>query len=299
MSFTIRQKVILPLITIVFFGLLAAGSVSAADLVWRGCGITRKAFMAEAAVAYEKKTGKKITVTGGGATLGIRYTAAGKADIGGSCRPVKPDISDLEKGVNMTHVGWDALVVMVHPENPVENLTINQLFRIMTGEIKNWNEVGGENASILVVVRTGKMSGVGYMARKMLFNDPRANFYRRAINLQSSGPVERKVETRKDAIGISGVSSAKRRNVKLLKLENLAPTKENVASGKYPFYRPLFLMTKGHPQGEIKSFLDWLLSPEGQKVVSDQGTVNLSEGTNLVKTYKYWEHADLVLNYPR
>jgi len=275
----------------------AAENAEKADLIWRGCGITKKAFMAEAANAYKKKTGKIIKISGGGATLGIRTAAAGKADIGGSCRPAKPDISDLEKGVYMTLVGWDALVVMVNPENPVDSLTVDQVYRIMTGEIKNWNEVGGTNDPILVVVRTGKMSGVGYMARKMLFDDPRANFYRRAINLQSSGPVEAKVETRKNAIGISGVSSAKRRKVKLVALDGKAPTKENVASGSYPFYRPLFLMTKGKPQGEIKAFLDYILSPQGQKVVSDQGTVNVAEGAVLMKKYKYWEHTDLVLNY--
>lgn len=300
---SIYKKSMIGLIVTLFFSSITIGtavasdSASKTDLIWRGCGITKVAFMAEAAAAYKKKTGKVISITGGGATLGIRTTAAGRTDIGGSCRPVKPDISDLEKGVYMTHVGWDALVVMVHPDNPVKNLSVEQLYRIMTGDIKNWNEVGGDNDEILVVVRTGKMSGVGYMARKMLFDDPRANFYRRAINLQSSGPVEQKVEHRKNAIGISGVSSAKRRKVKLLSLNGLAPTKENIISGSYPFYRPLFLMTKGEPKGEIKLFLDWLLSPEGQKVVSDQGTVNLAEGAALSKTYKYWEHTDLILNY--
>lgn len=267
------------------------------DLIWRGCGITQKAFMLEAAVAYRKKTGKVIKVSGGGATLGIRTAAAGKSDIGGSCRPAKPDISKLEEGVKMTHVGWDALVVMVHPENPIDNLTIRQLYDIMTGKVRMWNEVGGTNEPIVVVVRTGKMSGVGYMGRKMLFNDPRANYYRRAINLKSSGPVERKVEKRRNAIGISGVSSAKRRKVKMISLEGIAPSKANVASGTYPFYRPLYLMTKGDPQGEVKIFIDWLLSTEGQKVVSEQGTVNLSEGKNLIKTYKYWEHTDLIWNF--
>jgi phosphate transport system substrate-binding protein len=279
------------------FNLTAARAAQGADLIWRGCGITQKAFMIEAAVAYRKKTGIDISVKGGGATLGIQTAASGKADIGGSCRPAKPDISELEKGAQMTQVGWDALVVMVHPDNPVDNLTIKQLYMIMTGEIRNWNEVGGNNDQILVVVRVGKMSGVGYMARKMLFNDPRANFYRRAINLKSSGPVEKKVEGRVSAIGISGVSSAKRRKVKLLSLNGIAPTKENVANGTYPFFRPLYLMTKGEPKREVKAFLDWLLSPEGQKVVSDQGTVNLAEGQKLNNMFKYWENTDLILNY--
>jgi phosphate transport system substrate-binding protein len=274
-----------------------ATAANPADIVWRGCGITRKAFMAEAAEAYRKKTGINISINGGGATLGIRTAAGGKADIGGSCRPAKPDISDLEKGVRMIHVGWDALVVMVHPENPVQNLSVEQLYNIMTGKIRNWSEVGGSNEPILVVVRVGKMSGVGYMGRKMLFDDPRANFYRRAINLKSSGPVEKKVEKRVNAIGISGVSSAKRRNVKLLSLNGVAPTKTNVSNGTYPFYRPLYLITKGAPQGKVKKFMDWLLSSDGQKVVSDQGTVNLAEGSKLAGSYKYWEHTDLIINY--
>jgi phosphate transport system substrate-binding protein len=273
------------------------GAAEKADLTWRGCGITKKAFMAEAVAAYRKKTGKIISVSGGGATLGIRTTAAGKADIGGSCRPAKPDISDLEKDVHMTHVGWDALVVMVHPNNPVNSISVDQLYKIMTGEIRNWSEVGGNNEQVLVVVRVGKMSGVGYMGRKMLFDDSRANFYRRAINLKSSGPVEKKVEKRENAIGISGISSAKRRKVKLLSLNGVAPTKANVAKGAYPFFRPLYLMTKGEPQGEVRKFMDWLLSAEGQQVVSNQGTVNLAQGRELAKMYKYWEHTDLTVNY--
>ncbi|MCP4747725.1 MAG: phosphate ABC transporter substrate-binding protein [Desulfobacteraceae bacterium] len=270
---------------------------TSADIVWRGCGITQKAFMIEAAAAYEKITGKRISISGGGATLGIQTAASGQADIGGSCRPAKPDISELEKGVRMTHVGWDALVVMTHPDNPVNNITTEQLHKIMTGKIRNWSEIGGNNEQILVVVRIGKMSGVGYMGRKMLFQDPRENYYRRAINLKSSGPVEKKIESRKNAIGISGVSSAKRRKVKILFLDGTAPTKENVANASYPFFRPLFLMTKGEPVGEIKIFIQWLLSAEGQKVVSDQGTVNLTEGARLTKEYKFWENTQYVLNF--
>ncbi|CAB1057703.1 Phosphate ABC transporter, periplasmic phosphate-binding protein PstS (TC 3.A.1.7.1) [Olavius sp. associated proteobacterium Delta 1] len=267
------------------------------DLRWRGCGITKKAFMAEAAQAYKKKTGKVISLKGGGATLGIRTAAAGDADIGGACRPAKPELSDMEKGVRMTHVGWDAVVAMVHPDNPVDNLTREQLFKIMKGEIRNWSEVGGTNDPIAVVVRRGRINGVGYMARRMLFNDSKASFYRRAINLKSSAPVEQKVEKRKDAIGLSGVSSARRRKVKLVALDGVAPTKANVASGSYPFFRPLYLVTKGEPRGEVKSFLDWLLSPEGQQLVSEQHTVNLKEGESLVSKFKHWENTELIMNY--
>ena len=297
----IARIVLVSTVTYLVFGGLFVAQAFAdktlADMSWTGCGITKKAFMAEAAAAYKAKTGKTISISGGGATKGVRFAAAGRADIGGSCRPAKPDLSDAEKGAIMTHVAWDALVVMVHPDNPVDGLTADQVSKIFKGEIRNWKDVGGENAPIVVVVRRGKISGVGYMSRKVLFNDAKANFYRRAINLKSSGPVEKKVEKKRNAIGISGISSAKRRKVKLLALDGKKPTKDKVASGEYPLFRPLFLLTKGKPAGDVKAFIDWLLLEEGQKVVSEQGTVNLKEGRQLVKKFKHWEHTNLVWNF--
>jgi len=269
------------------------------DLTWTGCGITRKAFMSECAEAYLKQKGITITLSGGGATRGIREAAAGRADLGGSCRPANPDLSNEEKGIKMTHVAWDALVIIVHPDNPINNLTTDQVSTIFKGKIRNWKDIGGKIGPIKVVVRRGKISGVGYMARKMLFNDPNFNFYPRAISLKSSGPVEKAVEKTKNAIAITGVSSAIKRKVKIIKLNGLDPTKANIISAKYPYFRPLYLMTRGEPTGEIRAFLDWTLSPAGQKVISEQGTVNMAEGKDLFNKFKYWLHTDLIRNYPK
>jgi len=279
------------------FGISDTVFAEKADITWTGCGITRKAFMAECAEAYKKSTGKVIVLSGGGAKKGIRDAAAGKADIGGSCRPCLPVLyPKWESNVLMTHVAWDALVIMVHPANPVTNLTTDQVTKIFKGKIKLWKEVGGENAPVTVVTRRGKVNGVGYMARKMLFNDRHANFSRFSINLKSSAPVEKKVESVENATGISGVSSARKRKVKLLALDGMEPTKKNIANGIYPLFRPLFLMTK-EPTGDVRDFLDWILSDEGQKVISDQGTVNLEEGRGLVKKFRHWEHTNLIRNY--
>jgi len=268
------------------------------DLTWTGCGITRKAFMAECADAYQKQKGITISLSGGGATRGIRAAASGHADLGGSCRPAKPDLSDEEKGVKMTQVAWDALVIIVHPDNPVNNLTTDQVSAIFKGKIRNWKDIGGKIGPIKVVVRRGKINGVGYMARNLLFNDPNFNFYPRAISLKSSSPVEKAIEKTIDAIAITGVSSAIKRKVKILKLNGTDPTKSNITSAKYPYFRPLYLMTRGEPAGEIRTFMDWILSLAGQKVISEQGTVNLEEGKDLFKKFKYWEHTDLIRNYP-
>ncbi len=149
------------------------------------------------------------------------------------------------------------------------------------------------------MVRRGKISGVGYMARNLLFNDPNFNFYPRAVSLKSSGPVEKAIEKTKNAIAITGVSSAIKRKVKIIRLNGVDPTKSNIINAKYPYFRPLYLMTRGEPSGEIRAFLDWVLSSAGQKMISEQGTVNLEEGKDLFTKFKYWEHTDLIRNYPK
>lgn len=296
-----------PVLSVLSFLLILAGlpasnsmaqEVKKNDVVWIGCGVTKKAFLAEAATVYEENTGNHIEVIGGSATLGIRDAASGKADIGGACRPCKPEMSDKETGVKMTHVAWDALVIIVHPENPIYNLSTKQVKKIFSGKIRNWKEVGGGDLPIVVVARRGKTSGVGYMARKLIFGDERAEFTRHAIRLKSSGPVEKRVEETRNAIAISGVSSAKKRKVDIPALNGVKPVKKNIANGRYPLFRPLYLITKGEPKGESKMFMDWILSDEGQKVISEQGTTNLKEGEGLVSKFKYWEHTDKIRNLP-
>jgi len=85
--------------------------------------------------------------------------------------------------------------------------------------------------------------------------------------------------------------------VKILELDGIPCSKENVASGVYPFFRPLYLITRGKPAGELKKFLDWITGDEGQAVISSVGTVTLKEGRALREKFKYWEHKELILNY--
>lgn len=259
---------------------LVTGSSEAKELKWVGCGITKKAFMKELSKAYEKKTGIQVIIKGGGATKGIRAVAKGLADMGGTCRHTIDD--PQEKGVNLHQVAWDAIVVVVNKDNPVDNITVEQLKGVFTGKIRNWKELGGNDAPIKLYVRKGKISGVGLMAREMIFNNPDQEFYAKAKVKRSSGPLERAISGDKNGIGISGISSAKKRKkLKILKANGIAPTKENIGSGKYPFYRPLYIVTKANPSPEVQKFIQFALSDEGQKVISEQGTVNLSEGKTL------------------
>ncbi|MHC4952966.1 MAG: phosphate ABC transporter substrate-binding protein [Planctomycetota bacterium] len=279
-------------------------STARAKVSWTGCDISKKAYMTEAAAAYQEKTGVEIVVTGGGATRGIRSTAGGGSDIGGTCRHCLPDVSDEEEGAVMTHVAWDALVFFTHPDNPVRGISQKQAQRILTGSITNWRQLAPEwpDEKIVPAFRKqtvlGKLSGVGFMTRLLLFRDTTVEYTNDAMFHRSSGPIESFVETMRFSFAVTGVSSANKRKVRILELDGVAPTKEAIASGDYPLFRPLYLVTKGEPKGEAKKFLDWIVGPEGQKVLSDAGTVNLEEGAALRSKFKHWpQDKSLIRNY--
>ncbi|MFV1996817.1 MAG: substrate-binding domain-containing protein [Acidiferrobacterales bacterium] len=264
------------------------------ELTWAGCGISKKAFMAELAKGYEKKTGIKIKLQGGGATKGIRTVASRENDLGGSCRQTLVDPRTLstvpkERRVQMDPVAWDALVVLVHKSNPVEDITLEQIRKVFTGRITNWSQLGGNNAPIDLYVRKGKISGVGRTIRELIFYDYEKVFTSPRIRFEkSSGPIEKAIA--KDAvngIAISGVSSAKRRNVKLLRLEGRYPSYENIKSGSYLLYRPLFLVTnlRSLDNPDIYNFSLYAHSDEGKDILRKVGTVPYGDAIQLWLKY--------------
>lgn len=276
------------LVMFMFMVLLGSSSLScwAAELNWTGCGITKKAFMKELAAAYEKKTGTVIKITGGGATKGIRAASAGTTDLGGSCRhwlrEVDGGIHAQEKDAELVQVAWDALVLIVNPENTVDSISLDQVRKVYDGKITNWSELGGDDSPIGVVARKSKTSGVGLMFRVLAFGNPDYDIGARALLVKSTGPLEKKVEKVKTAIAIDGVSSARKRDVRFLKLDGISPTRENIAAGKYTLFRPLYLtINRNNSSKQARAFVEFALSQEGQAIISGQGTVNLAEGKAL------------------
>ncbi len=251
------------------------------ELHWAGCGITKKAFMLELARAYTKKTGIKVDIQGGGATRGIRDAASGKIDIGGACR-VAIAGSKLEANAYQIPVAWDALVVVVNKNNPVTDISFQQLQGLYLGKIKNWKTLGGADAPIDLYVRRGKLSGVGRTLRELVF----ANFeqvFSATHVVKSSGPLEKGIMKNPNGIGVTGISSAKRRDVKILKLDGKYPDYENIRKGEYVLYRPLYLViAKDNHDKKVHDFIKYALSREGQAVIRAQGTVPYSEAMSLV-----------------
>ncbi|MDH5445723.1 MAG: phosphate ABC transporter substrate-binding protein [Gammaproteobacteria bacterium] len=261
------------------------------EIIWAGCGITKKAFMAELAKAYEKNTGIKITLQGGGATKGIRNATKGAIHIGGACRAAI-DKHPEERGAYQVPVAWDALVAIVNKNNPVESISFDQIKGLYLGKITNWKQLGGKDAPVDLYVRRGKVSGVGRTLRELVFANFEQNFRGKYV-MKSSGPLEKGVVNNLNGIAITGISSAKRRNVKILKLDGHAPTFENIKSGNYMLYRPLYLVTKGSKSDKrVKDFITFTLSSKGREIIRKAGTVPYSDAIHLVmKQVEQYERA--------
>jgi len=251
-------------------------------LKWVGCGISKKAFMKELAAGYEKKTGIKVELAGGGATRGIRDAGSNKADIGGSCR-FKIDGHKIERDAYFEPVAWDALVVITHPDNPVKNITLDQIRGVYLGKITNWSQLGGKNAPIRLFARKGKISGVGRAIRKLVFANYDQEFAASDV-VKSSGPLEKGVEKDINAMGITGISSARKRNVKNLALEGRKPSYDNIRKGEYGLYRPLYLVMsqKSRSKKEVNDFVKFAHSIKGRKIIKANGTVPYLEALQLV-----------------
>lgn len=265
-------------------GLLLSFSTRAAEneILWVGCGITKKAFMSELATAYEKKTGIKIVLQGGGATKGIRDTALSKSDLGGACR-VALESHDEEMKVTQIPIAWDALVVIANKNNPIDNIGLHQLRQLYLGKITNWKQLGGHNGKIELYVRKGKLSGVGRTLRELVFADYDQEFTKNARVVRSSGPLEKAVEDKLSTIGVTGISSAKKRNVKILKLAGKEPSYDNIKSGEYLLYRPLYLVVnRGKTDKRVKDFIRYAQSREGKEVIRKAGVVPYTDAIGLV-----------------
>ncbi len=275
------KKILLTCIYTFFFT-----SVSYAEpietLDWVGCGISKKAYVTDLAIAFEKKTNIHINIHGGGATKGIRHVVSGDADLGGSCRYRLPE-DPREASAGFEPVAWDALVVITNKNNPVDTLSIEQIRGIYTGEIKNWKDIGGPDKKISLFTRTSKHSGVGRTLRKLIFADFDKEFIA-TKSFPSTGPLEKEIITTPYSIGITGISSAKRRDVKILKIDNIYPDIENLKTGAYQLYRPLYITYNPSSKKikEVNKFIHFCRSKEARDIMRKNGTLPYREAIQLV-----------------
>ena len=221
--------------------------------------------------AYEQKTGITVTYNPTGSGSGIKAVTEGRCDIGLSSRSLK----DAEKaeGLSQTILAYDGIAIIVNPENPVEDLSLEQIAKIYTGEITNWSEVGGNDAEIVLI---GREAGSGTRdGFESITGTNDACKYRQ--ELTSTGDVITTVSQNPDAIGYASLASLKD-NVKALTVGGIAPTEDTVKDGSYVIQRPFVLVTKdGVELSETaKKFFDYATSSQAAEVITAAGAVPVS-----------------------
>ncbi|MFZ5515859.1 MAG: phosphate ABC transporter substrate-binding protein [Candidatus Zhuqueibacterota bacterium] len=215
-----------------------------------------------------------VYVEGGGSHKGFEALIQGKTDICTASRPVLADEARLlaerynKIGMNFL-VAKDALSIYVHPENPVKNLTIEQLAKIYRGEITNWSQIGGKMSPILVLIRSPNSGTYIYFREHILEGEPYSQF---AQILTSTSAIVKAVQENEEAIGYGGLAYGK--EVVHCRINNVEPTEENVRNDTYPITRYLYLYTIDSPRGIVKQFINYTLK-EGQAAIRDVGYIPL------------------------
>lgn len=218
-----------------------------------------------------------VSVTGGGSGVGIAALINGTTDIANASRPMKS--SEREKlkqrynslGVEVK-IAKDGLSVYLNESNPVKELTMDQIKSIYTGMITNWKDVGGRNEKIIVYGRENSSGTYVYFKDNVLGG---ADFASSVQTLPGTAAVVNAVAKDINGIGYGGAAYAK--GIKYCSVKRDAkspgyePTEENVKSGNYPISRYLYMYLRNRPTGEIQKYVDWILSPEGQSIVSKVG----------------------------
>ena len=227
--------------------------------------------------AYMKEhPGVNISVSGGGSGNGIKSLIDGTTNIANSSRFLKDEEVKLalEKGVYPVPfaVAYDCIVPVVHPDNPVTDLTMAQLKAIYMGEIKNWKEVGGSDKEIVVVSRDTSSGTYEVWEEKVMKKE---RVYAGALLQASSGAVAQTVSKNKLAVGYLGIGYVDK-SVKALTVSGVPGNEETALSGKFPVSRALFMFTKGWPTGDTLNFINYVLNPQkGQKFIREAGFVPL------------------------
>ena len=224
-----------------------------------------------------KHPGVTVQVTGGGSGVGISALINGTTDVCNSSRPMKQsEVDKLKARFNVLGVeikaAKDGLAIYVNESNPVQELSIDQLKGIYTGAITNWKEFGGPYAKIILYGRENSSGTYVYFKDNVLKGD---DFSPMTQTMPGTAAVVNAVSKDKFGIGYGGAAYAK--GIKDVKVKKDAgslgylPTEENVKSGKYPISRYLYLYTRNRPTGALKEYIDWILSSEGQQIVTKVG----------------------------
>lgn len=216
-----------------------------------------------------------VSVAGGGSGAGVKDAASGEVNIGCASREVKssekseyPDLKDIK-------IGSDGIAIVVNKNNPVKSLTKQQVYDIFTGKINNWKDVGGENGAIFVQTREPGSGTLGAFEELSIQTiNKEGKIVGTATPHTSNGLMRDAVAANKNAIGFLSFGYLDS-SVMAPDVQGVKATVDNALAGKWPYVRPLNVVTKGTPTGVTAKFLNYLTTAEGQKILADENYLTL------------------------
>ncbi len=219
---------------------------------------------------------KSVTVIGGGSGVGIAALIDGEIEIAMASRKMKDSEFENAEANGITPVehiiAWDGVAVVVNPENPVKEITFEDLKGIYDGSISNWADVGGEDLPITVITRDSSSGTYGYFQKNVLLGE---EYRQDALVQPATGAIVQEISQNAGAIGYIGYAYLDDSTTALsLDADGegyVEATPENITAGSYPLARPLHYYTNGEPSGLAKEFLEYINSETGQEIVSEVG----------------------------
>jgi len=230
--------------------------------------------------------GRVVQVNGGGSGTGIAALINGTVDLAQASRPMKDEeraAAEKSRGAQIveTPAALDSLAVFVDEANPVKEMTLPQLAGIYTGKVRNWKEVGGTDAPIILYGRENSSGTYDYFKEHVL---NKADFSPKVQTLQGTAAIVNAVSRDANGIGYGGIAYDK--GVRALALKKdaqspaIAPSEATVADGTYPLSRKLYFYSLSNAPERVTHFVQWTLTPEAQALVKDVGYFPLSTGTH-------------------
>jgi phosphate transport system substrate-binding protein len=208
-----------------------------------------------------------IYVQGGGSTAGIEAVRSHAAHIGMSSR----SLMGGEKSLYSVIIAKDAIAIIVYPQNPVQDLPLMKVREVFSGKIKNWKELGGHDHPIVLVTRE-EGSGTREAFQKLVMGEEEISL--EALVQDSNGAIRQVVTGDPNAVGYISLGLVNEK-VKSLNISGVEPSVKNIESGRYHLVRPFLFVFNGEPTGEAKAFLDYVMSPGAQRLLSKEGLVSI------------------------
>jgi phosphate transport system substrate-binding protein len=230
-----------------------------------------------AEVYMKNNPGISIYVYGGGTSKGVNALINGETDICTASRNLKPDeaktLAEYYGTIGLFFlVAKDALSIYLNPKNKVKDLTPEQLKGIFSCDIKNWKELGGNDTTIIPVIRNPN-SGTHYFFKEHILGG--SEYCKDVVVESTTAKLIEYVEANENAIGYGGMGF--KGDVTNLKINGIEPSEKNAQNDTYPLTRYLHFFTSSTPKGAVKDFIDWVLSPAGQAIIKNSGYIPLWE----------------------